>query len=258
MRKKILFFLLCWLLVLVLLSGCSGGQGTTVHSSNDSDDSSPEQSAQESYPEEDPIQEELPDLELNDDAVGEADLVPVIPQTPGMSVEQTEESSQPEDEPTAPNIEPDASPVPEISSGATESQESASGNMEMENPGSEEEITEMKMTVQVGADTFTATLESNTAVEELVELLESGPLTIQMSDYGGFEKVGNLGTSLPTSNIQTTTQTGDIVLYQGILYSTKAAKLSFSTALTPGAIPDWAGLMTLPVGQKLWAMERYR
>ena len=197
-------------------------------------------------------------MELNDDAVGEADLVPVIPQTPGMSVEQTEESSQPEDEPTAPNIEPDASPVPEISSGATESQESASGNMEMENPGSEEEITEMKMTVQVGADTFTATLESNTAVEELVELLESGPLTIQMSDYGGFEKVGNLGTSLPTSNIQTTTQTGDIVLYQGILYSTKAAKLSFSTALTPGAIPDWAGLMTLPVGQKLWAMERYR
>ena len=40
-------------------------------------------------------------------------------------------------------------------------------------------------------------------------------MTIQMSDYAGFEKVGALGTSLPTSNSQTTTQAGDIVLYQG-------------------------------------------
>ena len=40
-------------------------------------------------------------------------------------------------------------------------------------------------------------------------------LTIQMSDYGGFEKVGSLGQSLPTGNSQTTTQAGDIVLYQG-------------------------------------------
>ena len=36
-----------------------------------------------------------------------------------------------------------------------------------------------------------------------------------MTDYSGFEKVGALGTSLPTSNSQTTTQSGDIVLYQG-------------------------------------------
>ena len=36
-----------------------------------------------------------------------------------------------------------------------------------------------------------------------------------MRDYGGFEKVGPLGQSLPTSNSQTTTQSGDIVLYQG-------------------------------------------
>lgn len=36
-----------------------------------------------------------------------------------------------------------------------------------------------------------------------------------MSDYAGFEKVGSLGRSLPTSNSQTTTQSGDIVLYNG-------------------------------------------
>ena len=45
--------------------------------------------------------------------------------------------------------------------------------------------------------------------------MERKPMTIQMSDYAGFEKVGALGTSLPTSNSQTTTQAGDIVLYQG-------------------------------------------
>lgn len=73
----------------------------------------------------------------------------------------------------------------------------------------------MKMNVQVGASTFIATLEDNAAVDTLVEMMKNGPLTIRMSDYAGFEKVGTLGASLPTSNIQTTTQAGDIVLYQG-------------------------------------------
>ena len=79
----------------------------------------------------------------------------------------------------------------------------------------EEENSEMQMNVQVGGSTFTATLEENEAVDALVEMMEQGPVTIQMSDYSGFEKVGPLGTSLPTSNQQTTTQAGDIVLYQG-------------------------------------------
>ena len=78
-----------------------------------------------------------------------------------------------------------------------------------------EEISAMNMMVQVGGSTFTATLEENTAVDALVEMMEQEPVTIQMSDYSGFEKVGPLGTSLPTSHQQTTTQAGDIVLYQG-------------------------------------------
>ena len=57
--------------------------------------------------------------------------------------------------------------------------------------------------------------ELDTAVDALVEMMEAGPVTIRMSDYAGFEKVGPLGTSLPASNRQTTTQAGDIVLYQG-------------------------------------------
>lgn len=36
-----------------------------------------------------------------------------------------------------------------------------------------------------------------------------------MSDYGGFEKVGPLGTSLPTNDTNITTEPGDVILYQG-------------------------------------------
>lgn len=91
----------------------------------------------------------------------------------------------------------------EPESGETQSQQIEEGN------------SEMQMDVRVGGSTFTATLEENEAVDALVEMMEQAPVTIQMRDYSGFEKVGPLGTSLPTSNRQITTQTGDIVLYQG-------------------------------------------
>lgn len=78
-----------------------------------------------------------------------------------------------------------------------------------------EETMEEKMTLQIGDNTFTATLESNAAVDALVEMMNDAPVTIQMNDYSGFEKVGSLGTSLPADNSQTTTNAGDIVLYNG-------------------------------------------
>lgn len=86
---------------------------------------------------------------------------------------------------------------------------------EPESEVSSEESETMQMNVQVGATTFSATLEENAATEAFVEMMKSAPVTIQMSDYAGFEKVGSLGTSLPASNSQTTTQSGDIVLYNG-------------------------------------------
>ncbi|MCC8098978.1 MAG: hypothetical protein LIO78_02795 [Clostridiales bacterium] len=71
------------------------------------------------------------------------------------------------------------------------------------------------MKVQIGDSVFTATLEENEAVNALVAMMEEAPVVIEMNDYSGFEKVGPLGTSLPTSDSQTTTQAGDIVLYNG-------------------------------------------
>ena len=72
-----------------------------------------------------------------------------------------------------------------------------------------------KVLLRVGGNTMTATLTDNEATRELTKLLEHGDITIRMSDYGGFEKVGALPQSLPTSNTQITTVTGDIMLYQG-------------------------------------------
>lgn len=72
-----------------------------------------------------------------------------------------------------------------------------------------------KIRLAVGNNYMTATLVDNAATRALVSLLQSGAITIDMSDYGGFEKVGTLPQSLPTSNTQITTVAGDIMLYQG-------------------------------------------
>ncbi len=74
---------------------------------------------------------------------------------------------------------------------------------------------EMKMIVNVNGTEFKATLENNSAVKTLVNIIESNPIELNLRDYGGFEKVGSLGFSLPSSNRQITTYSGDIVLYQG-------------------------------------------
>ena len=106
--------------------------------------------------------------------------------------------------------------------GVPESAGSAAGNpQEPQTPVQEEsetiekEQTAMKMNVQVGTYTFTATLEDNKAVQELVEMMQAGPVVINMNDYAGFEKVGPLGKNLTTSNSQTVTEACDIVLYNG-------------------------------------------
>ena len=84
-----------------------------------------------------------------------------------------------------------------------------------ENNNTQEDENEMKMNVQIGDYTFTATLEQNQAVNELIDMMKEGPVTIEMSDYSGFEKVGPLGKGLTTDNHQATTTEGDIVLYSG-------------------------------------------
>ena len=113
------------------------------------------------------------------------------------------------------NQEPMETPERESASSDVEVLTSSQKAENTESESSEEEKSEMKMIVNVNGQDFTATLENNSAVDALVQMMENGPVTLQLSDYAGFEKVGPLGQSLPASNSQTTTHAGDIVLYQG-------------------------------------------
>lgn len=107
---------------------------------------------------------------------------------------------------------PDLYPVPMNS---VTPEKTAEGLPLSEEPIATEVNIEMKLNVKIGEHTFKATLEDNEAVDAFVQMMKEAPVVIQMSDHGGFEKVGPLGQSLPASNHQTTTQPGDIVLYNG-------------------------------------------
>ena len=95
----------------------------------------------------------------------------------------------------------------------TERNETDMAETDIQNNTEENKVANMN--VQVGDVVFSATLEENEAVSALVEMMRESPVVIQMSDYSGFEKIGPLGASLPVNNSQTTTQAGDIVLYNG-------------------------------------------
>ena len=75
-----------------------------------------------------------------------------------------------------------------------------------------DEEKESKLEVVVGDTVFTAAFADTQAAREFAQML---PVTIDMSDYSGFEKVGSLGKTLTTSNSQITTEPGDIILYNG-------------------------------------------
>ena len=70
------------------------------------------------------------------------------------------------------------------------------------------------MQMMIGETPVTVVWEDNASVEALKTLAAEG-LTVEMSMYGGFEQVGSIGQSLPRDDQQTTTTSGDIVLYSG-------------------------------------------
>ena len=89
--------------------------------------------------------------------------------------------------------------------------ETGTGKNPAENgKNAEEEMTKMQIKIQIDDKFYTADLEDNEAAREFAQML---PISVEMRDYGGFEKVGSLGKSLTSSDSQTTTVVGDIVLY---------------------------------------------
>ncbi len=79
----------------------------------------------------------------------------------------------------------------------------------------EVEYMENKVVFTIGETRLSATLVDNAATQALAEKLKTNSVTIEMSDYGGWEKVGGLGFDLPTSNERITAQPCEFVLYQG-------------------------------------------
>lgn len=100
---------------------------------------------------------------------------------------------------------------------------------------------EPMLKITVGDQELLATFADNSSAEAFQDLLAQGPVTISMDDYGGFEKVGSLGTTLTRNDTRITTQPGDVILYQGnqitIYYGTntwnftRLAKINDSTDL---------------------------
>ncbi len=86
---------------------------------------------------------------------------------------------------------------------------------EPEQPGETEDGEEITvMYLYINGNKLEVTLAENSSVTALIDLLKQGDITYTASDYGGFEKVGGLGHSLPTNHTQIRTEAGDVVLYQ--------------------------------------------
>ncbi len=62
---------------------------------------------------------------------------------------------------------------------------------------------------------FYAEPAGNSSAEALKEMLGQGPVVLEMTDYGNFEKVGELPWELPSNDEDITTQAGDVILYKG-------------------------------------------
>lgn len=92
----------------------------------------------------------------------------------------------------------------ETQSGQTDGQQSVEDSKVVE-----------KIYFTVNGDKVAVALEKNSAAAALVTLLKEGDIIYTADDYGGFEKVGSLGRSLPHSDTQITTRAGDVMLYSG-------------------------------------------
>lgn len=140
------------------------------------------------------------------------------------------------------------SPESEIPSGNNSETEisNESNNQDEENTNNdnqnnnEENMSNSTIKIAVNGTTLTATLKDNVSTRALVNLLKEGPLTINMNDYAGMEKVGPIGTTLPQCNERLTTQPGDLILYLGQYFVIYYAPNTYS--LTPlGKIDNTSG-----------------
>ena len=69
--------------------------------------------------------------------------------------------------------------------------------------------------LKIGEEELDVNWENNESIAFLKEQVKEEPIVAELSMYGGFEQVGSLGVSVPRNDVQTVTESGDIVLYSG-------------------------------------------
>lgn len=84
-----------------------------------------------------------------------------------------------------------------------------------DNPQEEEKMDQNQFYITAGETVFTAVFSDNSSAEAFKNLLTEKTLTVDMHDYGSFEKVGEIGDTLPRNDEQITTEPGDVILYLG-------------------------------------------
>lgn len=99
---------------------------------------------------------------------------------------------------------------------STESVEMTSVSQEESHISEIEDMTPTAIVVvTVGDRVFSVEMDGNSSADAFYEKLKENPVTIEMHDYGNFEKVGELPWELPRNDRKITTEPGDLILYEG-------------------------------------------
>ena len=107
----------------------------------------------------------------------------------------------------------DKLPDPVVPDPPQEEQNEGKENNGNDNSGGSDTTMPETIKITISGKTLPVKIEDNEATKALVAALREASITYEAHDYGGFEKVGALGRSLPASDTQITTQAGDVVLY---------------------------------------------
>lgn len=106
-------------------------------------------------------------------------------------------------------------PDPVVPDPPQEEQNDGKENNGNDNSGRTDNTMPETIKITISGKTLPVKIEDNEATKTLVAALREASITYEANDYGGFEKVGSLGRTLPTSDTQITTQAGDVILYSG-------------------------------------------
>lgn len=120
----------------------------------------------------------------------------------------------------------------------------------------EEVVMQEKMIMKIDDTYVDVSWEDNESVDALRQIVkEKGELRIDMSRYGGFEQVGEIGERLPDSDTRISSEAGDIFLYASdnivVFYGsntwsyTRLGKMNASQEELRGLLSDHDVVLTL-------------